>query len=59
MKLLLTSAGIKHPSIPSALVDRLGKPVGESSALCITEMYGLPWVGPGEKAGRSHGQDPS
>jgi dipeptidase E len=50
MKLLLTSAGIKNPSIQDALVDMLGKPIGECSALCIpTGMYGHPWVGPGEK----------
>jgi dipeptidase E len=51
MKLLLTSAGIKNPSIESALVDLLGKPISEASALCIpTAMYGHPWVGPGVKA---------
>jgi len=48
MKLLLTSAGIKNPSIHDALVDLLGKPIAESNALCIpTAMYGHPWVGPG------------
>jgi dipeptidase E len=35
MKFLLTSAGIKNTSINNALVDLLGKPVAESSALCI------------------------
>ena len=35
MRLLLTSAGIKNPSIHDALVDLLGKPIAESSALCI------------------------
>ena len=51
MKLLLTSAGIKNASIREALIGLLGKPIGESSALCIpTAMYGHPWVGPGEKA---------
>ena len=35
MKLLLTSAGIKNASIQNALVDLLGKPIAESSALCI------------------------
>ena len=50
MKLLLTSAGIRNPSIHDALVDLLGKPIAECSALCIpTGMYGHPWVGPGEK----------
>jgi dipeptidase E len=48
LKLLLTSAGIKNPSINDALVGLLGKPIAESSALCIpTAMYGHPWVGPG------------
>src|SRR5258708_27677263 len=48
MRLLLTSAGIKNASIHDALVDLLGKPVAESSALCIpTAMYGHPMVGPG------------
>ena len=51
MKLLLTSAGIKNASIHDALVDLLGKPISEASALCIpTAMYGHPRVGPGEKA---------
>jgi dipeptidase E len=49
LKLLLTSAGVKNPSIQAALVDLLGKPIAESSALCIpTAMYGHPNVGPGE-----------
>jgi dipeptidase E len=48
MKYLLTSAGIKNPSIQTALVELLGKPIGEATALCIpTAMYGHPWVGPG------------
>ena len=48
MKYLLTSAGIKNTSIHNALVDLLGKPIAESSALCIpTAMYGHPHVGPG------------
>ena len=51
MKLLLTSAGVTNPSIRQALVDLLGKPIDESSALCIpTAQYGHPWVGPGVKA---------
>jgi dipeptidase E len=41
MKLLLTSAGIINASIHDALVDLLGKPIAESSALCIpTASYG-------------------
>ena len=51
MKLLLASAGVKNPSIHAALVDMLGKPVSEASALCIpTAMYGHPMAGPGEGA---------
>ena len=43
MRLLLTSAGIKNTSIHDALVDLLGKPIAESSALCIpTAAYGHP-----------------
>jgi dipeptidase E len=43
MKLLLTSAGVKNPSIHEALVDLLGKPIAESSALCIpTAGYAKP-----------------
>jgi dipeptidase E len=48
VKLLLTSAGIKNASIDDALVDLLGKPIADSTALCIpTAMYGHPHVGPG------------
>jgi dipeptidase E len=40
MKLLLTSSGISNPSIHEALVGLLGKPIAESSALCIpTAIY--------------------
>ena len=47
MKYLLTSAGIKNTSIHNALVDLLGKPIAESSALCIpTATYGHPMAGP-------------
>src|SRR5512143_2476251 len=35
LKFLLTSAGVKNTSIHNALVDLLGKPIAESSALCI------------------------
>ncbi len=48
MKLLLTSGGIKNTSIYNALVDLLGKPITESSALCIpTAAYAHPMAGPG------------
>ena len=47
MKLLLTSAGIKNASIHTALLDLLGKPIAESTALCIpTASYGHPMAGP-------------
>ncbi|MEU8180146.1 Type 1 glutamine amidotransferase-like domain-containing protein [Micromonospora sp. NPDC049044] len=43
MKFLLTSAGIRNPSISSALVDLLGKPIAESNALIIpTGVYPFP-----------------
>ena len=60
MKYLLTSAGIKNTSIHDALVDLLGKPIAEASALCIpTAMYGHPWVGPGPGVWRFiSGQEP-
>jgi dipeptidase E len=35
MKLLLTSAGVKNPSIESALVEMLGKPIEEATALFV------------------------
>jgi dipeptidase E len=47
MRFLLTSAGIKNTSIHDALVDLLGKPIAESSALCIpTAGYGHPMGSP-------------
>jgi len=43
MKLLLTSSGIKNTSIHNALVELLGKPITESSALFIpTAIYPFP-----------------
>ena len=43
MKFLLTSAGISNTSIHDALVDLLGKPIAESSALFIpTAIYANP-----------------
>ena len=51
MKLLLTSGGVSNPSIRDTLVELLGKPIEESTALCIpTAMYGHPRVGPGVRA---------
>jgi len=47
MKLLLTDSGIQNPSIRAALVELLGKPISESSALCIpTAGYGHPMGSP-------------
>ena len=47
MKLLLTSAGIKNPSIHGALLELLGKPVADCNALCIpTALYGHPMGSP-------------
>jgi dipeptidase E len=51
VKLLLTSGGVTNASIRDALVELLGKPIAESSALCIpTALYGHPMVGPGFRA---------
>ena len=48
MKILLTSAGITNTTIQDALVELLGKPIAESSALCIpTGIQPFP-------GGRSH-----
>ena len=59
MRLLLTSAGVRNPSIHDALLGLLDRPIGECTAVCIpTAMYGHPMAGPGEAvwefvAGRS------
>ena len=47
MKLLLTDSGVRNASILAALVDLLGKPIAEASALCIpTAGYGGPYGDP-------------
>ncbi|MCB0908760.1 MAG: Type 1 glutamine amidotransferase-like domain-containing protein [Nocardioidaceae bacterium] len=47
MKLLLTSGGVTNPSIRTALVELLGKPVEESHALVVpTAQWGHPMCGP-------------
>ena len=52
MKLLLTSGGVTNPSIHTALVTLLGKPVAESRALCVpTAQWGHPSCGPGSVRG--------
>ena len=59
MKLLLTSAGIKNPSIEKALVELLGKPIAEASALCIpTASYGHPGAGPARAWNFISGREP-
>jgi dipeptidase E len=43
LRLLLTSAGIKNTSIHGVLVDLLGKPIADATALCIpTAIYAFP-----------------
>lgn len=47
MRLLLTSAGVKNPSIHGALLDLLDKPIADAHALAIpTAGYGHPMVKP-------------
>jgi dipeptidase E len=59
MKLLLTSAGIKNPSIHDALLELLGKPIADCNALCIpTAAYGHPMAGPGRAWNFIAGQEP-
>jgi dipeptidase E len=59
MKFLLTSAGIKNSSIHNTLVDLLGKPIAESSALCIpTASYAQPITGPLRAWNFISGQEP-
>jgi dipeptidase E len=64
VKLLLTSGGVTNASIRTALVDMLGKPVEESTALCIpTAEWGHPWCTPGSAwrfvSGLAPGGEPS
>src|SRR6266508_5235128 len=59
MKYLLTSAGIKSTSIHNALIDLLGKPIAECSALCIpTAGYRHPQVTPVRAWRFISGQEP-
>ena len=52
MKLLLTSGGVTNPSIHSALLQLLGKPVAECRALCVpTAQWGHPMCGPASVRG--------
>jgi dipeptidase E len=59
MKLLLTSGGVTNASIRDALVDMLGKPIEDSSALCIpTAQWGHPACGPTSARGFVAGLPP-
>ncbi|CAA9574098.1 MAG: Alpha-aspartyl dipeptidase Peptidase E [uncultured Thermomicrobiales bacterium] len=59
MRFLLTSAGITNTSIRDALVDLLGRPIAEASALCIpTGSYAHPMAGPGSAWKFISGQEP-
>ena len=59
MKLLLTSAGIRNPSIHDALLETLGKPIADCDALAIpTAGYGHPNVSPGHAYRFISGQEP-
>lgn len=61
MKLLLTSGGVTNPSIRAALVELLGKPIEDSTALFVpTAQWGQPMCSPEtvfrSTAGRREGQ---
>ena len=60
MRLLLTSGGVTNPSIRDALVELLGKPIGDSTALCIpSAQYGHPMCTPTTAWEFIAGQDPT
>jgi dipeptidase E len=60
VKLLLTSGGVTNPSIRSALVELLGKPIARSRALCVpTAQWGHPMCGPASVRGFVVGEPPS
>lgn len=59
MKLLLTSGGVTNASIRHALVELLGKPIAESTTLCIpTAQWGHPMCGPASARGFVVGAPP-
>lgn len=59
MKLLLTSGGLTNQSILDELVRMLGKPISETSALCIpTAQWGHPQCGPESARGFVSGLPP-
>jgi len=50
-RMLLTSAGVRNKTIHKALLEMLGRPIEDCTALCIpTAMYGHPYAGPGTSA---------
>lgn len=60
VRLLLTSGGVTNPSIRDAMVDLLGKPIADSSALCIpTAEWGHPMCTPASVWRFIAGQSPS
>ncbi len=59
VKLLLTSGGVTNASIREALVELLGKPIADSTALCIpTAQHGHPMCTPVSAWQFISGQDP-
>jgi dipeptidase E len=59
VKLLLTSAGVRNDSIRDALVELLGKPIAECSALAVpTAQWGHPRLDPGAPWRFLAGQSP-
>ncbi|HET9345481.1 MAG TPA: Type 1 glutamine amidotransferase-like domain-containing protein [Candidatus Limnocylindrales bacterium] len=59
MKLLLASAGITNASIRAALIDLMGKPIADSTALCVpTASYGMRDGGPAAAWRFISGQEP-
>jgi dipeptidase E len=60
VKFLLCSSGISNPSIHAALVELVGKPIAEASALCIpTAGSGGPYGDPGGPWRFISGRSPS
>lgn len=60
MQLLLTSGGVTNTSIHTALVDLLGKPIADATALCIpTAQYGHPMCTPASAWRFVTGRSPS
>lgn len=59
MKFLLTSGSITNSSIHNTLINLLGKPIAEATALCIpTAQWGHPMCGPTSARGFVVGSPP-